>query len=111
MVNTEVVKVVKEYLQELSLKKVIISKAFLFDSQVKGTATEESDIDLMLVSPLFDEDFDKYLPAIWLSSKRTENRIEPITIGEKRFWSDEASPIIGIVHQEGIEIAVLSEGA
>lgn len=105
MVNSEVLKVVKEYLQELSLNGVFISKAFLYGSQTKGTATKESDIDLMLISPSFDEDLDKYLPSIWLSKKRTENRIEPIAVGEKRFLSDDSSPIIGIVRQEGIEIA------
>ena len=106
MVNSEVVTIVQEYLQELSLKGVIISKAFLYGSQAKGTATEESDIDLMLVSPSFDDDLDKYLPSIWLSNIRTENRIEPIAVGEKRFFSDDFSPIIGIVRQEGIEMAL-----
>jgi len=106
VVNTEVIRVIREYLQELSLKGVIISKAFLYGSQTNGTATEESDIDLMLVSPAFDDNLEKYLPIIWLSAKRTENRIEPIAVGEKRFRTDDVSPIIGIVHQQGIEIAI-----
>jgi hypothetical protein len=44
----------------------------------------------MLISPLFDENTDK---------------IEPIAIGEKRFLTDDMSPLIEIVRQEGIEIA------
>ncbi len=104
MVNTKVIKVVKEYLDELSSKGIEIKKAFIYGSQANGTASKDSDIDLMLVSPLFDGETDKYMPAIWLSKIRTENRIEPIAIGEKRFIEDDVSPIIEIVRQEGVEV-------
>lgn len=105
MINPKGIEVVKEYLRELSANGIEISKAYLYGSQIKGTATEESDIDLLLVSPAFDNDSDKFLSIIWLSKIRTENRIEPLTIGEKRFLTDDSSPIIGVVRQEGIEIA------
>lgn len=105
MVSKEVINKVKEYLHELSSKGVYISKAFIYGSQIHGTATEESDIDVMLVSPLFDDDTDKYAPVLWLSTSRTDYRIEPIAVGEKRFQTDEYSPLIAIVRQEGIEIA------
>jgi predicted nucleotidyltransferase len=104
MVNSEVINKVKEYLRELASKGVYITKAFIYGSQIHGTATEESDIDLMLVSPLFDEDTDKFAPVVWLSTKRTNYRIEPVAIGEKRFETDEYSPLIAIVRQEGVEV-------
>jgi DNA polymerase sigma len=105
MVSAEVIKAVRDYLHELSGKGIFISKCFIYGSQTKDTATEDSDIDLMIISPLFDEDTEKYLPAIWLSAIRTEHRIEPLAIGEQRFQTDETSPIIEVVRQEGIEIA------
>lgn len=104
MVNTAVINVVREYLNELSQKGIYISRCFIYGSQANGCATEESDIDLMLVSPLFDDNTDSCLPAIWLSKTRTDNRIAPLTIGEKRFLTDDVSPIIEVVRQEGIEI-------
>ncbi len=104
MVNAKVIKIVKEYLDELAGKGIEIKKAFIYGSQANGTASPDSDIDLMLVSPLFDDETDKYMPALWLSNIRTENRIEPIAIGEKRFIEDDVSPIIEIVRQEGVEI-------
>ncbi len=106
MVNAKVIKIVKEYLDELAAKGIEIKKAFLYGSQANGTASPDSDIDLMLVSPLFDSETDKYMPAIWLSKIRTENRIEPLAIGEKRFIEDDVSPIIEIVRQEGIQITI-----
>lgn len=105
MVNTEIVNIVREYLHELSDKGIFISRCFLYGSQARNTATEDSDIDLMLVSPLFDDNIEKYWPALWLSDIRTDNRIEPLAVGEKRFQTDDMSPIIETVRQEGIEIA------
>lgn len=105
MVNPKVVKAVKEYLSELTSKGIVIKKAFIYGSHAKGTATPESDIDLMLVSPLFENETDKYMPILWLSRIRTDNRIEPIVVSEKRFINDDVSPLIEIVRREGVEIA------
>jgi uncharacterized protein len=105
MADPKIIEIIKEYLVELQQKGLNIKKAYLYGSQANGTATDESDIDLMLISPLFDEDTDKYMPAIWLSPKRTDNKIEPVAVGEKRFIEDNISPLIEIVRQEGIEIA------
>jgi predicted nucleotidyltransferase len=107
MVNLKVIEIVKRYLKALLEEGITIKKAFIYGSQAGGTAGEESDIDLILISPLFDEkNPDKYAPAIWLSASRINYRIEPIAIGEKRFETDEYSPLIAIVRQEGIEVAI-----
>jgi len=105
MVRAEVINIIRKYLDELAAKGIYISRCFLYGSYAKGTANENSDIDIMLISPLFDSDKEKYMSAIWLSPIRTENRIEPLTIGEQRFLTDDMSPIIEVVRQEGIEIA------
>jgi predicted nucleotidyltransferase len=104
MVDPKIIKIVKEYLDELAAKGIEIKKAFIYGSHANGSAKPDSDIDLMLVSPLFDNETDKYMPAIWLSRVRTENRIEPIAIGEKRFIDDDVTPLIEIVRQEGVEV-------
>jgi len=105
MVDTKVIEVVKEYLSELTAKGIVIKKAFIYGSQSNGTATKESDIDLVIVSPLFDRETDMYMPLLWLSKIRTENRIEPIAVGEKKFVEDDVSPLLEIVRREGVEIA------
>ena len=105
MVETKIIELVKQYLTVLSNESIIISKAFIYGSQANGTATEESDIDLMLISPMFDESTDKFAHVLWLSTRKVSYKIEPIAIGEKRFLSDDGSPLIEIVRQEGIEIA------
>lgn len=105
MVDSKVIEIVKKYLDILTKEGIFISKAYIYGSHAKGTATEESDIDLMLVSPLFDENTDRYAPILWLSTRKASYKIEPIAIGQKRFQTDDISPLIEIVRQEGIEIA------
>lgn len=105
MVDAKIIEVVRQYIAELRENGVMISKAYLYGSQIYGTATEESDIDLLLVSPQFDTSADEFLQRVWLSKIRTENRIEPYMVGEQRFLNDEDSPLIGIVKQDGVEIA------
>ena len=104
MADPKIIEILKEYLAELQHKGLNIKKAYLYGSQANGTATEESDIDIMLISPLFDGDTDRYIPDIWLSPNRTKNKIEPVAVGEKRFISDNISPLLEIVRREGIEI-------
>lgn len=105
MVNPKVIEIVQQYLKVLNDEGITIKKAFIYGSQARGTATEESDIDIVLISPLFDiKNTDKYAPAIWLSASRVSYRIEPIAVGEKRFETDEYSPLIAIVRQEGVEV-------
>ena len=106
MVDTKIIDIVKKYLNILSQEGIVISNAYIYGSQVHGTATEESDIDLMLISPIFDENTDKYAPVLWLSTRKASYKIEPIAVGQKRFLTDDRSPLIEIVRQEGIEITV-----
>ncbi len=106
MVNKKIIEIVQEYLLALKKKNVYISKAFLFGSQANGTATENSDIDLMLVSPLFDEEKDKYASVLWFTAGDISYLIEPLAIGEYRFNTDNISPIVGIVKSEGVEVSI-----
>ena len=105
MVDAKVIDIVKDYLRKLEIRGLHISKAYLYGSQAKGNATNDSDIDLMLVSPLFDDNTDSFAALIWFSASEVSYKIEPIAVGEKKFLTDEYSPLIGIVKKEGIEIA------
>lgn len=106
MVDKKIIKISQAYLRELVSKGIEISHAFLYGSHSKGTAADDSDIDLLIVSPLFDKEVDVYLPKIWLSEIRTKNRIEPYLVGQKRFLEDDMSPLIQIVRKEGLAISL-----
>lgn len=106
MVSESVVNIIKAYLSELKNKGIFIDKTFLFGSYAKGTATNESDIDLMIVSSMFDDDEmrDRFIGKIWHATKISDFKIEPHAVGLQRFTEDDYSPIIVLVKQEGIEI-------
>ncbi|MCK6614178.1 MAG: nucleotidyltransferase domain-containing protein [Ignavibacteriaceae bacterium] len=105
MVSREVISKVKEYLLDISAADLEITKVFIYGSQARGSAGSESDIDVVLVSPLFDSNIEQYLSTIWASDIRMNYRIEPYPIGEKRFMEDESSPLIAAVKEEGFEIS------
>ncbi|MFH1052632.1 MAG: nucleotidyltransferase domain-containing protein [bacterium] len=105
MVEESVINIVKKYILELQEKGLYFKKVILYGSHAKGTAKTDSDIDIMLVSKLFDDDKKKYYPIVWLSKIRTENRIEPYLISEKAF-NTAFSPLIDAAKYEGYEIVI-----
>ncbi len=106
MVSEEVVNLISTYLDAVKKEGIYITKAILFGSHAQGTAHEDSDIDLMLISPLFDQDIDKYVGKLWLLTKLSHFRIEPYPVGEKKFNDDDVSPIIDAARKEGIALSI-----
>lgn len=104
MSQTDAINIVRAYLKVLKQAGITIDRAFLYGSYARNEANEDSDIDLMLVSRMFDTDDDYVLSRPWLYSSKVDHRIEPISIGLLRFNSDDTSPIIELVRQTGIEI-------
>ncbi len=106
MSQREIIKTLQQYIQDLANSGIPIEKAFLYGSYARNEATDESDIDVMLVSSLFDKNFDNIAGKIWTLSKEYHILIEPYMVGTKRFLTDDYSPLLEIVRQEGIEITV-----
>ena len=104
MFQQDAIIIVKRYIDNLNKAGFPIKKAYLFGSYARNEANENSDIDVLLVSGIFDTDDDKILAEPWSPKYRTDFRIEPIAIGEKRFFTDNESIILDIVRKEGIEI-------
>ena len=104
MAQSEVIKLLKQYCLLLNTSGITVVKAFLYGSYSRGDATPDSDIDIMLVSKMFDSnDADANIKA-WSFTRKIDTRIEPYTVGLKQYLTDEISPLIQIVKQEGIEI-------
>lgn len=106
MAQNEVIDIVKQFIRNLQKDGIIIKFAYLFGSFARNEASPNSDIDVLLVSDMFDTDDDYVLSKPWLPKYRNDFRIEPISIGSKRFETDDVSPIIQIAKQEGVRIQV-----
>lgn len=106
MVKESIITIVKKYLTELQKAGLHVNRAIIYGSHVRGEAREDSDIDLLLVSPTFDSDTDKYAGLIWRLTEVSDYKIEPIAVGEKRFAEDDVSVILEVARQEGFEIII-----
>jgi predicted nucleotidyltransferase len=105
MVDEAVMQRIRCYVSAASALGVPISRVVLYGSQARGTSDKWSDIDLIVVSPVFDgPDARDKVDLLWQATTATNGYIEPVACGERRWQEDDGSPIIEIARREGIEI-------
>ena len=78
----------------------------MFGSYSTNTATEASDIDVMIVSEKYDETDDEAVGKIWKLTRMVSTKIEPFLIGKNKFISDDNSPLIEQIKRQGIELTL-----
>jgi predicted nucleotidyltransferase len=105
MARSEVIELLKKYILLLNSEGISVNKAFLFGSYSTDSASESSDIDIMIVSDKYDETDDIAIGRIWNLTRRISTKIEPFLIGDKKFKEDNSSPLINMIKEQGIEIA------
>lgn len=102
MASGKVVEKLKSFVAVLRKERIPAEKAFLFGSYQTHMATEESDIDVLIVS---EREEDQVAGKIWSLTSKVDSRIEPILVGKQRFAEDNISPIIDMVKKTGLRIA------
>ncbi len=101
MSKSEIVEVLKKYIFILRSEGISVDKAFLYGSYLTNNATEESDIDVLIVT---ENENDNLTGKIWSLTKRVNSRIEPYLIDKDRFINNKDSLLIDLVKRTGIEI-------
>ncbi|MBP7508245.1 MAG: nucleotidyltransferase domain-containing protein [Prolixibacteraceae bacterium] len=102
MAKSEIIEIFKRYIFILRSEGITVDKAYLYGSYLSNTATDESDIDIMIVT----ENEDDYLTGkIWSLTKKVNSKIEPYLVEKGRFINNEDSPLIDLVKRTGLEIA------
>ncbi len=104
MDKTATIETINKYLLLLLSEGIKIDKAFLYGSYSTNTETENSDIDLFIVSNEFDATDDFLIGKIWYLTNKINSKIEPYIVSTERFNSDDSSPLIQLIKQEGIKI-------
>lgn len=102
MAKREIVEILKKYILVLRSEGIIIDKTYLYGSYLSNTATDESDIDIMIVT---DNEDDYLTGKIWSLTRKVNSKIEPYLVGKGRFLNNENSPLIDLVKRTGLEIA------
>ena len=77
MAKREVIELLKKYIILLNAEGISVNKAFLFGSYLNDTASNSSDIDVMIVSDKYDVTVGK----IWKLTRKINTKIEPFLIG------------------------------
>jgi predicted nucleotidyltransferase len=102
MVDTTVIKSVKEYLNTVKKNGIPISFGVIYGSQVHGNTNKWSDIDLLVISSRFDKSVKREdISLLWRLCMKTDSRIEPIAVGEDAWREDDSYPLIEIARREG----------
>jgi uncharacterized protein len=76
----------REIVEKLTRYKELVAMHFdiemliLFGSHAKGTANEDSDIDVAVVVKKINTDFGDYAPLLWKLRRQIDSRIEPVLI-------------------------------
>lgn len=105
MDRKETLNKITEYIKLLNDAGLHIDMAYLFGSAARNQEHDGSDIDVMLVSKRFDDSSDDLaFGLIWKLTRKVDARIEPYAIGLSRFYTDDVSPLLQIVKQEGIPV-------
>lgn len=81
MDNTEAIESVKKYADRVR-RDFNVKKAILFGSYAKGTAREDSDIDVAVVFEHIDGDYLDVITRLSRIRRDVEHRIEPVALDE-----------------------------
>ncbi len=103
MATREVIKLLKKYIALLNTEGISVNRAFLFGSYSNDTASETSDIDVMIVPNNYDEADDATVGKIWSLTRKINTKIEPFVVGTKKF-KDNSLPLVQMIKTSGIEI-------
>jgi predicted nucleotidyltransferase len=107
MVDKPVVDSVRSYLRGLQERGITAPFGVIFGSQATGGADEWSDIDVLVVSPTFDQLTGRQLVnVLWRLAARMDSRIEPVPCGLKQWQEDDVSPILEMARREGFQVVV-----
>ena len=102
MLEKSVLTSVTEYISALKAQGIDVERVVVFGSQANGHATAWSDIDLIVVSPMFDDMKDRSgINILWRLAARVDSRIEPIPCGSRQWREDDSSAVIEIARRDG----------
>ncbi|MBF0152782.1 MAG: nucleotidyltransferase domain-containing protein [Magnetococcales bacterium] len=102
MAAQAVVETIQRYLDIVRRQGIPVEFAVLYGSYARGEETPWSDIDVMVVSPLFDLPRDSAdVDRIWIATLDADVRIEPMAVGSRQWQEDDTAAIIEIARREG----------
>lgn len=104
MAQREITEIVKRYVQAAQKAGLSVSKAILFGSYAQNTAHEGSDIDVLIVSPAFDQANQPSVDLLWELRAITDPRIEPVACGQMQWETDTHTLLLQMARDDGVVV-------
>lgn len=102
MVDESVETIVRNYLKKLGEAGYEDCFAVIYGSQATGKTNEWSDIDLLIVSTVFNNGIRRSdVNTLWRVAAAIDSRIEPVPAGKIQFETDDGNAIIEIARRTG----------
>jgi len=97
---------VRQYLAAVRQAGISVTRAVLFGSCAHGDNQADSDVDILVIAPEFDEPAGRArTDVLWALQAKTDSRIDPFAVGEGQWREDAVSVIIEMARREGLEIS------
>ncbi len=93
--------IARKYFNFLKQNDVNVKKGYIFGSFARGTANEDSDIDLAIIFHELDDTFDMQVKLMKLR-RRFDTRIEPHPFRESDFQT--SNPLANEIMKTGVEL-------
>ncbi len=102
-INKKIIEKVNKFRETIEAAGVPVEKMVVFGSQAKGGATEDSDIDVCVVSKSFGKDDIDEMQWLFKKTRFVDTRIEPYPLSLEEFKNG-YSPIIDEIRKYGIVV-------
>jgi|SRR3989338_4172991 len=93
----------QKFIDEVRRNGVFVSQAKVYGSYSKGIATEDSDIDVCVVSPSFGKDYIAEMVKLRKIALKIDSRIEPVPITPEDL-SDRLATLSSEIRKYGIAL-------
>ncbi|KJS23385.1 MAG: nucleotidyltransferase [Clostridiaceae bacterium BRH_c20a] len=100
--DTETIKLIASQFAELVRSEMNIKSVYLYGSVVKGTNTEDSDIDIAVIGDDFSGDPVEDTLKLMKIRRKVDNRIEPHPFKSSEF--NKTNPFVAEIITTGIKI-------
>ena len=92
---------ITRFLSDVQQRRRIVT-VYLYGSQIRGTATDRSDIDLAIVSPDFTADLFQERVALMRLAAQIDDRIEPRLFRPDDFTIND--PLVSEIRRTGVRL-------
>jgi predicted nucleotidyltransferase len=105
MPDKAVLALIRKFLGTVEQAGIPVFAGVLFGSHARGDAHKDSDIDLLVISSNPGKtESNRNVDLLWRLRSRVDYRIEPLLVTKKRWDTDDGSPMLASIRQEGLLI-------